>query len=477
MFEREIVQAEWETLMRCAPRVHSLKYIRTRPSLPRIAPTVLNTVYEHLQGRTLFPNLKHLTWSPSWDDNDQHLLRVLLSSTVVSIRFHRCFQSGFKLREDLEIISSSCDSLQETNFFTASLDELAPLRAFRNLRIVRLEYVRTVDVVEYLCTLPKLEELSLTCPRTEPESAERRQGLSSPHIYGEPSPTLKRFILRRCLYAPKTTPIGNKAILAQVSRLPMLSAADLNWSIPMENLDEGGDITPHILSALKTLCVIPFTTSLRTLHVSIYAIDHRVSPSCIVVPFGSAFAPLLLIHTLAELDVVVEERGLSITPDDLACIAAAWPSIKFLSVRDAHPPSGTRTLPSITSLVAFARRCRVLEVLRLGVRNVGSQELQALEEVAHDGGSAHGEQRLAHLHIADRDLSDELTIEDVPRLAAVLRRIFPGLRGALEGGRRPVVDSGDEDGQWMCPLMGSDACNLLFELDRLDLTNQRIHSV
>ena len=169
-------------------------------------------------------------------------------------------------------------------------------------------------------------------------------------------------------------------------------------------------------------------------------------------------------------------------------MAAAWPAIEFLSVRGRAYPKGLTILPSITSLVAFAGRCHVLEVLRLCVGEVGFEELQALEDFVDGGdhgkdknggletGGTGGGQRLTQLHIADRELSEELLIADVPRLAAALHRMFPHLRRGLEGGRRrTVVDLEDED-VWMDPLETSDAYTLLVELDRLHLIDRKRNS-
>lgn len=482
MLNGEIIQDEWESLMRRASRVHAVRY----PSNTAIAPGVSKALSERLQGRPLFPNLKHFIWAPCLDDiDDQHALRMLLSSTVVSVRVRWPARDAYgvqcpgKLREGVEIIASSCGALRKIEFSTvSSVDDVLPLRACRDLRIAHLG-TASVDVAEYITsTFPKLEELGLMC------SNRPRRGPPTPHTYEpRPSRTLTRFFLASRYKPYMNTSIAHTPPLAHASRLPSVSASFI-WTVHRTDTGHDGNYTAPLLLALETLCVAPLANTLRTLHVRLTWSHRDPPPGSAPAHFGAACRPLLLLPALEELDVAISHRRLVVTPQDLARMAAAWPALAFLSLRDERaerwddadvaPPR-----PPLLALVAFAARCPALEVLRvIAYPRVEPEHIQALEDFA-DGGSDGGVlgaptggaglgalvgQRLTQLRFEHIDV----VIADVPRLAAALRSLFPRLRGAStfwQGRRRAVVDPADRD-KWKMPQESSDAFTLLEELDR-----------
>ena len=254
----------------------------------------------------------------------------------------------------------------------------------------------------------------------------------------------------------------------------------------------GGCYYSEIAQLMNALCAPRNVASLRTLTLSFAIIDQRPDSSAEHSRPGSFLElvePLLRLHSLTSLavhasiqpwggiqhdsteSVHAQHKPLAIDDFSTDTMARAWPCLRQLALTHASgflkysvaPFDISIVRPSIGALVKLAQECPALEALTMHVADVDQSGLESLEEQVEAGC---GQQTaLLDIHLeGDRSVNpDDLHLVDIDRLATVLHRLFPRLRGRKP---QPLPSAADP---WTGPWKYSEIDRLLEKLYTLSI--------
>lgn len=353
-------------------RVHSSAYsvlASSRPDVP------------------LLPNLCEFKWYQHQADDQDMTARLFLAPTLqrVSIDWYGFPESGppQSLDNFLRVLASNSRFL--THLSVKSDGEMHPISAlatFENLHFMKLASPGLVDndLYQVLSHMPRLFEVHLDLSGSPP--------LNIPHIAS--FPTLTNIKIRGHL--PQIIDF-----LRHVSSLSLLDVA-------IQTSDEDAFQDGHWLSSivLSTLAH-KFGTTLQNvlfdspLHGGIEIRQVRVM---------DIVGPLLQAHSLKRLCVSLSHIRLSLSDDDIADMASAWPCLQSLIL----PEIQTGTRPGIQSLESFAKHCPQLENLSISA--------DANLTTSHPVSISHG---LGQLSLIYSDIAHSGSV------AEFLARLFPAI--------------------------------------------------
>ena len=375
--------------------------------------------------------------------SEKEIFRVLLAPTLEAY-FVPCHHKSTTdtLNESLAHIAAVCRHIQYIHIYPLSWQPLSDvsLEGFQNLRSVRIDNASSCgSVLRMLNSLVRLESIQVAfCDDSQPDRILRSPlsaNLPMPHVLhinGAHMHTLHQLI--SSLTAPLTA------------------------------------VHPHMISGcsylevtqfMNVLCAPRNVNSLHTLSLSLTIYDDTDGDGSTAAEYNrpgsflDLIAPLLHLHSLRSLAVHASLRPwyaiqytstetmaawhspLAIDDFSTDTMAHAWPLLCQLEVTHASSfPTDNVALvntavvcPSIGALAKLAQACPELKALAMHVADVDEDALESLEEqVRADGGQ---QTALVDLFL-EGDLSvnpDEPRLADIDRLAIILHRIFPRLRG------------------------------------------------
>ncbi|KAI0775830.1 hypothetical protein BD413DRAFT_491580 [Trametes elegans] len=339
-------------------------------------------------------------------------LRPLPSSTLstVAIRPSRSFDISAHVLRELELLSKCTNGGVQHIYIDTLVNLKQPLRPLTRFHKLRTLEVSALDpglldtLIELLLGLASLENLWILT------GTER----SASSI------------------------VDNSNELRDLASQPtgFCTLRKLSLYIPLSNirspLDE--EASPDALLSKNR------TTSLRKLELTLY---HRCpSDKPLHAPIFQLFRPLLRLSNLEWLELVFENRLLSISDDDVADMTYAWPKIRHLIVQSeisrhhndaalwqASTPAIQR--PSLLAIAKLAGCCRNLKELTMDVANISAEDVDAFEAWAAVPERV-SQTRSSLTTLGSERHREQLTLTDVDRLARALRRLFPSLKRRVE---------------------------------------------
>ncbi|KAI0923287.1 hypothetical protein AcV7_005841 [Taiwanofungus camphoratus] len=351
MFRRYISDREWSRFQCYAKRIHVLGPLNAH------ADGIDASVFSHLvyraQGKPLFPSLNVLQWTQQLPFGTE--LLAFMSQSLLRVAIHaeyagderslieRPKRDGHVLGMLLSTLCSSAPFLQaltlEASLHPSSLESMTYLKNLKNLSTLTLSGRNSItlsDLMRSCATLEELSKLDVTLGEVGDGDVPVRSGF----------PALEK------LYV--TGSMSSTGSLLRLVSSPHLFSFDLsNISFPSGDWQE--------LNLCLAVLSSRFASTLR-----------RVALDCSFQnPNGSSplylmeiIKPLLALREVEEMYVEFQgEMIMSMTNEHLREAARSWPKITELYL--LYPRDSVSTLPSIYSLVEFARRCPRLQSLGL----------------------------------------------------------------------------------------------------------------
>ncbi|KAI1782297.1 hypothetical protein LXA43DRAFT_1087570 [Ganoderma leucocontextum] len=191
--------------------------------------------------------------------------------------------------------------------------------------------------------------------------------------------------------------------------------------------------------------------------------------------FMDVLRSLKRLRALRDISVVIEfdsfaEAAFNVNNGDTDTIASAWPDLAHVKVShsiDCDDPNDPNdepwnfiSRPSFSAIVSLAERCRKLQSLDIEFEDVSVDELARLE--AHADACASPQTALRRIVFGpDTDFRQNLRLADPSRLAAVLQKLFPNLKGGLEMLQEETGEGLARDRGWQPNEMEMDTFRLL----------------
>ncbi|EIW53468.1 uncharacterized protein TRAVEDRAFT_74781 [Trametes versicolor FP-101664 SS1] len=320
-------------------------------------------IIQKLNGRTLFPRLKHLLWRRPCDTS--FLLVIFLSPALRSVHLDfldrgKARFSNHHLRNDpaaaeyaygaaLQIIHSHAPMVDYIELCTSAFScSVSYLRHFDKLLVLELRQVTDFASVVHACnSSPSLQTLHIHFARRSIDEPE------------EPAPGP----------FPEISSVTLRGLKFNGSPQMVIAAIDAVHSTNITHLKLTFDADEAIWKRCTALIASRFAATVRELKLTA---DYAPrDPDTVPYAFHAWFSPLYAFRRLRTLKI--SSRFLvpfAITPKDVRNMARAWPRLDALSilVDQDDPDLG---LP-VTALEAFAKRSARLSTLIFPLPHHGS---------------------------------------------------------------------------------------------------------
>ncbi|KAI9056431.1 hypothetical protein FKP32DRAFT_1682376 [Trametes sanguinea] len=370
--------AQWSRFTRYARRVRVLHYpCRAANSEWRHRRTLASLARHATRfGVPLLPRLEELSWLQFSRENTDCLRFLSPSLRRITIYCNDDSSHGtgdapepsepFIRRGGvlLSLLNERSPGVEELSLEGVELPSpLAPMPAFAPLRSLHLGSMAAPvsAIIAYCSAMPNLSSLSVDLSRSDTAFGTYLGRHNTP-TYGVPP--LQALQSLRIVGAPAAI-----EELLEGIRSPSLRSAKLCVASP-EHDREGG---ARCVSLLTTR----FANSLESVRVEYKRSSAGRAQTNAPRPFSRFIRPLLAASHLRHCTVVVEDVApTSMTDEDVAAMAEAWPALTALEVSLRSPVE----LPAITALAAFSRCCPDLASLRLPI----SQDVSALDSQLSD---------------------------------------------------------------------------------------------
>ena len=393
----EILDEEWETLLKYAARVREIAYHASSVcgnGEAFLSNPVIHELHKRNGGRPLFPKLRFLAWhrdlkrGPEDQIAYDRLLDILASPDISAVSFwipDRFVLGGagdisdYDPGSDLGTIARRCPLLQEVhlrpNFCPDALLDFSTKIRLRTLKLgMDIVQSNVLDVlgqnlhVEELCGSLSYEFGSLP-----------QQPAALGRLAGGLFPSLRRIHLAGTVVPYLTN------LLASVSS-PVLTNVTVLGTHDYTSPED-------VCLLIKTLSTPHFACSLQTITLSFdfeFMEDYQLQ----LVPFhfDPFLSPLLSLHNLRHLSLCMSVIIITVTDADVYRMARAWPHAVTIGIghgrtcrlfrhRTARYVDAPSPGPSVRALVALAERCTKLVDLHCDVARAEEEDECALAEL------------------------------------------------------------------------------------------------
>ncbi|KAI0742677.1 hypothetical protein C8Q80DRAFT_1122877 [Daedaleopsis nitida] len=311
----------WASFLRCAARIRKL-----HPIVIGFADwELLKTLVSHNNGKTLFPQLRWLSWTVV--PRSVNVLLAVVSPTTQHLNLtfpqaSRALKIG-EIECMLSLLGEVAPSLSSLSLFSFdpehSISILEPLTAgtYSNLYDLTLTGVGA-DLVapvlfERLCSLAHLRSLSV-----------KIKGFVG-HKTTIRAPYLRRLICTGACHD----------LIPLILHLDPRNLDAIEVHMP---ISEAADISPHATSVVRALCARPFAPQLLALTFSASTATRPLAE--LFVRLLDILSPALRLAQLRRVDVSIastasQPRNLAVAlPDaDVRTLARAWPALEVLALR------------------------------------------------------------------------------------------------------------------------------------------------
>lgn len=356
------------------------------------------TLQDKLRGEPLLPHLTTLKWWMQDDASSAFLLFMSPMLRDVLINFlpasflndpAEVDPAEYTCAAALQLIHSRAPHLERLRMPGGHAHSAETLARFCNLRSLTLTKCGDHTVLQTVCaSSPWLRHLDVTLSHHNPQSGALR-----------PLPSLYLGSLTQLTLG------GNEnltTLIMESIRADYLTSITLNI---------------ELVDALVKRCISVISSQLaQNLHeVTLELNDNPRDMQPRV--FHDLIAPLYGVHALRNVSIsVMFETRVTITADDIADMAKAWPELESLCLPYPDEPS-EHPRPPITALEKLAAGCPALKSLVMSLPDVA-----LLKDVDLSSMRTYNN-RLFHANL----LAGQWSLEDKERGVAYLQRIFPRL--------------------------------------------------
>lgn len=308
---------------------------------------------QKLNGRALFPRLKHLVWKRPFDGAASTLLVLCLSPMLRSVhldlleggigRFRHSSRTGPTAAEyaygtALQLIHSHAPKVEDVQLWTSGFPcSVARLREFDNLSVLTLRQVVDVALVFDVCSsLPLLRKLDMYVARPD-----------GPGPDPVPPPILE------------FTHSGLTSLELNAPPLVALAALEATYAPSLRSLGLLFEAYEDTWRRCTELIATRFADSLRRLDLEVE--DSYQDPD-IPTSLHDWFSPLYALRDLRVVGISSHfETRFAITANDVQAMATAWPQLRELRLPTVQDEP-LQELP-ITLLEVIVTRCLRLKIL------------------------------------------------------------------------------------------------------------------
>ncbi|TFK85547.1 hypothetical protein K466DRAFT_664436 [Polyporus arcularius HHB13444] len=441
----QIPESDWRRFQQYALRVRCVLYYRQRsyltpsecisvrgrtPFNDGSAMSLFAQLCEINGGQPILPNLHILQWSLHITPSCLLALRTLAGPRLTTLYIEGIYCMP-PMEEDTEIavalatVRVACPTLEHLRItgarsIRATLNHSGDhvLRHFQNIRSVQLDLAVVVDpTLCALALLPRLEVMDVTIrpDLPGPRDAYKRNAFSA---------------LRELTARGYAREVGE---FLQYLTSPRLSFIKL---LIYHGRLQGYSVVQHdAIKCVAALSLLPWAKTLAKLHLHIYLRQRLDDEEGL--KLDAILRPLLSMCQLEEVTLRLTE--VEVTDANLDTIAAAWPSLRTLSLCSL-PSEIWQRLASAVTVVVPLRRPSLLRIIDWAIRRPG---LQSLEVEA----AAVSPDELREIEDIARNLASPqmnlvqfncLTSED-DRLETALSCLFPKAVLGLSAERRESI--------------------------------------